>query len=149
MRLTWNGDELKRKAREAAALAIDQTLAECVTESKAEHPAFPPVSKPFTPWANRTTAMTRAVRIFSAAAPSGPSTITGSWGSDMDYALFLEIGTSRAGPTATARADAAGGDPKLVAPEIGPLMARRHAMIPSSDRQYPLLAGRVRDAFNA
>lgn len=149
MKLTWRGDEIKRKTREAAMLGIDQTLAECVTGAKADHPAFPPASEPFTPWANRTTAMTRSIRIFSAAAPSGPHTITGSWGSDMRYALYLEIGTSDSGPTATERMLAADGDPDLIAPEIGPLMARRHAMLPSADREYPKLAERIATNFNA
>ncbi len=149
MRLTWKGDEIKRKMREASMLAIDQTLAECVKEAKDDHPAFPPVSEPFTPWANRTTAMTRSVRIFSAATPSSPHTVTGSWGSDMRYALFLEIGTSRSGATAEARRIAAGGNPDLILPEIGPLMARRHAMIPATHKQYPRLAERIAIAFNA
>lgn len=149
MKLIWRGDEIKRKMRDASMVAIDQTLAECVTGAKDDHQVFPPASEPFMPWANRTTAMTRSVRIFDSAAPSGPSTVTGSWGSDMRYALFLEIGTSQSGPTATERMLAADGTPDLIAPEIGPLMARRHAMLPVADREYPKLAERIAAAFNA
>lgn len=149
MSLVWYGDEVKAKVRAASIVAIDQTMAECVSGSKDGHPAFPPASDPFTRWANRTTAMTRSIRIFDSASPSGPSTVTGSWGSHMRYALYLEIGTSRSGPTAEARAGADGGNPNLVAPEIGPLMARRWAMVPTSDREYPLLASRIAAILNA
>jgi hypothetical protein len=149
MRLVWKGDDLKRDMRRACMLAIDQTMAECVAESKDDHPVFPPASEPFTPWADRTGNLTGSVRIFEAAHVSGPSTVTGSWGSHVRYSLFIEIGTSREGPTATERMEAADGDPDLVAPEIGPLMARRHQMVPVSDRQYPELPRRIAEAFNA
>lgn len=149
MTLVWNGDAIKAKMRAAAIVAIDQTLAECVAEAGDGHEEFPPASLPFTPWANRTHDMSDSVRIIDAARPVGLWLVSGTWGADVHYALFLEIGTSVAGATATERMLAADGNPNLIVPEIGPLMARRWALIPAWDRQTPLLAGRVRDAFNA
>lgn len=149
MRFDWNGDTLKSKMRAACATAIDETMAEAVADAKQGHPEFPPASEPFHRWANRTGTATGAIRIFDAASPSGPYSVRGSWGADARQSLYLEIGTSTSGPTAQERAAADDGDPNLVAPEIGPLMARRSAIVPSSDRTYPSLALKIAVAFNS
>lgn len=149
MTFVWNGDRLLAKMRAATILGVDKTLKLCVEESRTGHPRYPPASDLFSPWADRTDTLTFSLKVVADAHPRGPWRITGSWGSEVHYSLFIEIGTSRAGPTATERMLAADGDPSLIVPEIGPLMARRSAMIPTSHRQYPLLAGRIRDAFNA
>lgn len=149
MTLVWNGEALKAKMRAAVIVAIDETMGMCVEESTRDHPEYPPASEPFFPWANRTKALTDSVRVLESAHPVSPWRVSGTWGADLDYSLFIEIGTSRQGPTATDRMIAADGDPNLIVPEIGPLMARRHAMVPASDRQYPQLALRIAEAFNA
>ena len=145
MRLDWRGDEVKAKVAAATMLAVDKTMSACVDDAKANHPGYPPASKPYEPYANRTATAVGSIRISDFASANG-FIISGEWGSaDVNYALFLEIGTSTSGPTAEERA--AGGLLNAIPPPIGPLMAPRPVLRPAADREYPLLGARIRAAL--
>jgi hypothetical protein len=144
--LRWYGDEVMAKVATAAALGIDDTMAHCVERAKADHPSWPPPSDPYTRFANRTAALVNSIRILDDARLDA-ELVSGQWGADMNYALYLEIGTSTEGPTAEARALAARGNMSLITPAIGPLMAPRPYLRPASDDEYPLLASRIAAAF--
>lgn len=149
MGLEWNGAKLKTKVQQASKLAIDATMADCVTTAKANHP-----------WHNRTGFLLGEIRILEAddgsegAAAAGPETI-GRWGDEANYALYLEIGTSRAdsgAPRAEAREAAAGGDMSAIPwpqPWDDPLMWPRPFLRPAADEHYPRLAERIRQAMAA
>jgi hypothetical protein len=76
-KLTWHGDAIKAKAREAARLAVDETTASCVAPAK-----------------DRVRVKTRILQgsiQFRPATEEG-SRIVGRWGSfDVNYALVQEI----------------------------------------------------------
>lgn len=144
--LVWRGGEVGAKMVNATVLATDYTLAECVTNAKADHPGFPPASQPDTRFHSRTGFEVGSIKILDGASLSG-TTVSGQWGSDSNYSLFLEIGTSTEGPSAEARAMAAGGDMSMIASAIGPLMAPRPFLRPASDIEYPQLARRIGQAY--
>jgi hypothetical protein len=146
-RLIWKGPEVRAKVVTAASVGVDATMAACVREAKADHPAYPPASEPDTRFASRTGHEVGSIVIFEEAMWRSPERIGGQWGGDSDYSLFLEIGTSIQGPTAQARAIAADGDLSAVTPPIGPKMAPRPYLRPAADRQYPLLGVRIGQAF--
>ena len=75
----------------AAAMGIDRTMADCVGDADRAHE-----------WDNETGFLEASTTILGAAVITG-SRVHGSWGSTADYALFIEIGTSRIGPTALER----------------------------------------------
>lgn len=134
MPLNWKGAEIAKRATAASMLAVDATMAACVAEAKRNHD-----------FANRTGTLEGSVRIAKMAEPLGP-VVEGQWGSaDVAYALYVEIGTSRAGPTAQERVNAAHGGP--IAPPSDPLMESRPFLRPAADLQYPLLRSRVHAAF--
>lgn len=143
----WYGDRIMEKARTASMVAIDHTIAACVSDSKDDHPGWPPTSEPFERFASRTGFAVGSFQIFEVAHPTGPNEIHGTWGSDGNYLLFLEIGTSRVGATAEERAAAAAGDIEAIAPPEDPLMEARPWADPAMDRHYPLLAGRIAAVF--
>ena len=66
-RIDWNGDAIAAKVAAAAQLGTDKTMAECVADAKANHPAFPPASKPYERYANRTAFLTGSIRILDSA----------------------------------------------------------------------------------
>jgi hypothetical protein len=140
--LKWYGGIVADKMAAASTLGVDYTMAKCVSGAKDNHPAYPPASEPYTRFANRTGFQTGSIQILDAAALDG-KTVRGQWGSDSNYALYLEIGTSESGPTAEAREAAADGNMSLIPPPIGPLMAPRPSLRPASDVEYPQLAGRI------
>lgn len=149
---SWNGRALLEKATEAAKAGIDRTMSECVDDARRGHEAYPPASQPGEKYANRTGFDVQSIRILDNADGSVGATLEegkvhGRWGSLSNIALFLEIGTSVAGPNAMEREDAAGGDMDAIAPPIGPLMAARPTLRPASDREYPLLRPRIGAAF--
>jgi hypothetical protein len=141
-RVVWNGGIVADKMAAAAKLSIDHTMAECVTHGKDDHPGYPPASEPYERFANRTGFQTGSIQILEDASPDG-TVIGGQWGSDSNSALYLEIGTSEAGPTAEAREIAADGNMGLIPPPIGPLMAPRPFLRPAADIEYPQLAKRI------
>lgn len=147
--LIWKGAEVRAKVAGAATLGVDATMAEGVTIAKAGHPSYPPSSMPDTPYANRTGFLTGSTTIKAPAVEVG-SKIAGLWGSDANYSLYVEIGTSRkdsGAPRAEVRA--------LVGPEIGmweisypspsehPQMAPRYSLRPAADVAYRGLAGKI------
>lgn len=153
-RFTSRRTEVMKRVRASVALAIDDTMAKCVVDARADHPPYPPASKPYERYANRTTFLTNSIALLDGARPVGPVRITGSWGAHAGTAVFLEIGTSRkesGAPRAQVRAERAGGDPALITPPepVGhPQMAPRPFLRPAEERHYPLLALRCAAAFN-
>lgn len=147
--IRWNGGAIMAKMAAASALAVDRTMALCVQDAKDDHPIYPPASEPYERFAIRTApgGLDDSIRIIEGARPDGLR-INGQWGSLMNYALYLEIGTSRWGETAEERALQGGGNMSLIPPPLGPLMAPRPYLRPASDREYPLLATRIRQAFS-
>jgi hypothetical protein len=145
-RLHWHGAAVRAKVAEAAKLGTDKTMAECVSHAKDNHPSYPPASLPDTRFANRTAFLVNSIQILDGASSEGEH-ISGQWGSDANYSLYLEIGTSIAGPSAEARAIEGMGDMDLIPPPVGPLMAPRPYLRPATDAEYPLLAPRIGAAF--
>jgi|SRR6185437_497874 len=145
--LKWYGGAIVDKMRDSAAVAIDRTMAECVGHAKDDHPSFPPASQPNTRFHSRTGFEVGSIQVLDGASMRDGTTVGGSWGSDSNYSLFLEIGTSVDGPTAQQRAIAAGGDMSMIAPAVGPLMAPRPTLRPATDIEYPLLAPRIGQGF--
>lgn len=145
--LRWYGGRVADKMADAAELAIDYTMAECVSDAKDDHPAFPPASQPDTRFHSRTGFEVGSVLIIEPASLREPGHVGGQWGANTNYSIFLEIGTSTDGPTAEQRALEAGGDMSMISPAVGPLMAPRPFLRPASDRHYPLLAGRIGAAY--
>ena len=84
--------EIVAHARDAAVAAVDATMAEAVRDAVREHP-----------YANQTGFLEAETKIITPAHPDGDLHVGGSWGDTADYALFVEIGTSRIGPTADER----------------------------------------------
>lgn len=94
-RITFRRREIVAHARDAAVVAVDATMAAAVRHASREHP-----------YANRTGFLEAETKITEPAHSDGDLHVTGRWGDTADYALFVEIGTSRIGPTAEARAEA-------------------------------------------
>ena len=144
-RIEWNGDAVAAKMRAASVRAVEHTIAEAVSDARANHPDYPPASQPYERYANRTAFETNA--IVSHGAHETDEGVTGTWGAYTNYSLFLEIGTSVEGPTATERMIEGAGDMDAVPPPIGPLMAPRPYLRPAADKEYPLLVERIALAF--
>ena len=102
MALTWNGDDLARRARLASQQGIDATMAACVIHAKTHHP-----------FTNRTATAEGSISIYQYATVQG-GVVRGLWGSaDVLYFIFLELGTSRSRPYPTLRPAADAEYPKL------------------------------------
>ena len=153
--IRWNGDDIKRKAIVAAEVAAERTMALCVELAKDGHPPYPPASEPWETFAWRTPggdSAADAIAIFETAHfDRAGDTVTGQWGADKRYSLYLEIGTSRVGLTAEARA--ASGEKTSEAtiwgapPAENWYMQPRPYLRPAAEREYPLLASRFAFAF--
>jgi hypothetical protein len=141
--LRWNGAEVRRKIVAAAHVGVDTTMAAAVRHAAANHPGYPPASEPYERFHSRTGFEVGSIKIFDAASLRDPTVIAGQWGADASQSIYLEIGTSIAGPTAGARALAGAGDMSAIPPPIGPLMAPRPFLRPAADEEYPLLAARI------
>lgn len=80
-RLTWRGDELKRRAQAAAEKGIDKTMSEASIEAKQNHPG----------WKNVTGTAEGSVRPVRFAETRAGKT-SGIWGSqDVNYMIWLEL----------------------------------------------------------
>ncbi len=143
--IRWNGAKVMAKVTAAAGLGIDRTMAECVRDAGENHPAFPPPSKPYERYANRTGHETGSIH--SKGVRTDGKRVSGQWGANAKQSLYLEIGTSVAGPTAFEREVAGGGNMDAIPPPVGPLMAPRPYLRPAADREYPLLPSRIGAAY--
>src|SRR6185503_11774662 len=144
-RIEWNGKAIKEKMRAASVAGVEKTIAEAVHDARADHPAYPPASEPYERYANRTGHSIG--EIVSKGAHETEEGVTGKWGGYSHNALFMEIGTSVTGPTATERMIEGAGDMDAIPPPVGPLMAPRPTLRPAADKEYPLLAERIAAAF--
>lgn len=141
-RLTWNGDKILAKVTEATIVAHDFTMAAAVSQAKRLHPL----------WNNRTSFLEASISIEEPAVYTGHR-VTGQWGATANYALYLEIGTSRQGsgaPRAQVRVADANGDMSRILPPFplqDPLMRPRTWLRPSASVHYPLFAGRIGTAY--
>lgn len=109
MGMFWKGDEVVAKVEAATKLAIDQTTAAAVNRAKSEHP-----------WKNRTGTLEGSLQMRSARAEG--LQIRGEWGSfDVNYAIFLELGTAN--------------------------MPAMPYLRPAADAEYPRLAERITGAM--
>jgi hypothetical protein len=144
--LRWYGGRVADKMAYAAALGIDRTMAEAVSNAKDNHPSWPPASEPYERFHSRTGYTVNSIQIIEPGHLDAKS-VHGQWGSRSKVSLFLEIGTSTDGPTVEERVDAAGGNFGMITPAIGPLMAPRPFLRPAMDLEYPRLAARIGAAF--
>lgn len=81
-RVDWYGDEIRKKARRAAAIGVNKTMGEAVIHAKEKH-AF----------TNRTSTAEKSIRIVKPAS-SAQDVIAGTWGSaTTKYFASLEFGT--------------------------------------------------------
>lgn len=79
MRLDWHGDDIKRKASEAARRGIDETMGACIGPAKERTPVV-------------TGAAQGSVKIVQLARHLG-NRLVGLWGSaDINYYIWIEIG---------------------------------------------------------
>ena len=118
--IEWNGAGIHARAALAAAAAVDRTMSECVRGARRDHE-----------YVNRDGNLEATTDIVDAAHVDGDR-VSGRWGSTADYALYVEIGTSRIGPTASEREDASDGmwtipDP---APEPGVTVRQDFTILP-------------------
>lgn len=140
-KLNWKGAQLRAKIAEATLIALDRTMSEAVSEAKRQHP-----------WHNRTGWLEASTWMMGPATIDGAK-VTGRWGSTANYALYLEIGTSRRGsgaPRAEARKAMAGGNMNEISPPLPldhPLMRPHPYLRPAADRQYRLLRVRIGQAM--
>lgn len=148
--IEWNGQGVSARVRAAAAAGVDKTMSECVTDARSGHPAYPPASEPGERYANRTGFDVASTDIQDHA-HADVDRVHGSWGSTADYALFVEIGTSRESsgfPTAAQREAAGAGNADAIPPPSDPpRMAARPTLRPAADANYPKLPGWIGAAY--
>ncbi len=83
----WNGDEVFEQVRLAAEAGIDRTLEAAADQAKHSHR-----------WVSRTGLLEATIGVLEPAHSDG-LVVRGSFGALAGYALDVEIGTSRIGPT--------------------------------------------------
>jgi phage gpG-like protein len=132
--LTWNGPALTAKMRAAQKLGINATMAECVTQAKANHA-----------WNNQTGILEGSIKIAEFAREDAVG-VAGTWGStDVRYALIHELGgvivPVRAKALAIPQADGSVRFVKSVKIPARPYLR------PAADAVYPKLTGNIRKAF--
>jgi hypothetical protein len=93
----WNGDEVLERVRAACVVGIDRTLQAAVAQAKHDHR-----------WVSRTGLLEATIGVLEPAHSVGLS-VKGSFGALAPYALDVEIGTSRIGPTTFERVAGSGG----------------------------------------
>src|SRR3546814_18235479 len=79
--LTWNGDAISAKMKQAQIAGVNATMGSAVQHAKTNHP-----------WKNRTGVLEGGINIVDYAAPIEGG-VGGSWGvNDVVYALMMELG---------------------------------------------------------
>lgn len=78
--LDWRGEEVKTLAREAAKVAITQTMEAAVDHAKRNHLG----------WNNRTGNLEGSLGIRRKPKESGRYGVAGNWGSNVRYSFFIE-----------------------------------------------------------
>jgi hypothetical protein len=144
--IKWYGDEVRAKVAAAAAVGVDVTNEKAAEKAEANHPEYPPASQPYERYADRTGDESRSIAVFTEAVEEDDR-VHGQWGATAKQSLFLEIGTSMAGPTAVEREQMGGGDMDAIPDPVGPKMAPRPFLRPAADEEYPLLGVRIGAAF--
>ena len=96
--IKWRGKQVAARMAAAAAVGVDRTMSECVHDAKRDHE-----------YVSRDGFLEGSTMIIGRATLEG-AVVKGSWGSTANYALLVEIGTSRIGPTAVTREQAGGGN---------------------------------------
>lgn len=89
--IVWNGDAVFERVKAATLLGVDRTLAESSDHAKREHE-----------WVSKTGFLEASIGILAPAHSEGLR-VSGSFGALANYALFVEVGTSRIGITAVER----------------------------------------------
>lgn len=78
----WNGRQISDRMKQAVAAGIDETTAAAVNQAKSDHG-----------WGNVTGTAEGSIQMRPAVTEG--SSVVGQWGSfDVDYFIFLEIGTA-------------------------------------------------------
>lgn len=135
--LTWNGDVVNERMKQAAIAGVDRTMGQCVTHAKANHP-----------WQNRTGILEGDIQIQEYAVPAGAG-VKGVWGvrSESRQALILELG----GTIVPVKAKAL----KIPMPD-GSFRFVKSVTIPpypylrpAADQIYPRLSDNIRKAYAA
>ena len=132
--LVWRGKQVTAKMRAAQQDGVNRTMAACVTQAKGSHG-----------WKNRTGVLEGGIDVIDYAEPIADG-VKGVWGvRDVVYALIHELG----GVIVPKRAKALA----IPQPDGGVVFAQSVTipanpyLRPAADVQYPLLAGRIRKAF--
>ena len=93
-RLTWRGDQIRRKMIKASIVGVNQSMEFAVLHAKDKHE-----------FTNRTSILERSFRIVEAARQISFRGVAGLWGSiNVAYAIFIEFGTIRTRAFPTLRA---------------------------------------------
>ncbi len=111
----WKGDEVFEQVKVAAELGVDRTLAEAASQAKRDHR-----------WVSRTGFLEATIGVVDFAHSDGLS-VKGAFGALANYALDVEIGTSRVGPTALERVIGSAGWWSIPAPQPQPGVSVRQS----------------------
>lgn len=133
--LDWRGRAVSEKVKAAAIVGVNSTMAAAVRHAKSNHP-----------WQNRSLRLERNIKISINAAPKGRG-VSGTWGvTNVKYALALEKGATIVPVTAKALAIPQPGGGVVFVQKV--TIPAYPYLLPAADATYPLLAGKIRAAFN-
>ncbi|MEM6907369.1 MAG: phage morphogenesis protein [Pseudomonadota bacterium] len=132
--LTWKGDGITARFRQAQIIGVNVTMSECVQHAKDNHS-----------WQNRSGTLEGSLNIvdFAKAVPGG---VVGRWGSqDVVYALIHELGgvivPTKAKALAIPQPDGSVRFASKVTIRAQPYLR------PAADAKYPNLPGNIRKAY--
>lgn len=111
----WNGDEVLQRVRLAAEAGIDRTLEAAADQAEHSHR-----------WVSRTGLLEASIGVLEPAHSDG-LVVKGSFGALAGYALDVEIGTSRIGPTVFQRVAGSAGWWTIPGPAPAPGVRVRQA----------------------
>lgn len=132
--LVWKGKALTERMRQAQILGVNATMSEAVKTAKANHP-----------WQNRTGVLEGSIDIAEPAVPQGGG-VAGKWGSkDVRYALIHELGGVIVPKNAAALAIPQEGGGVVFVKSV--TIPARPYLRPAADTTYPLLADKIRRAY--